>query len=94
MERGQVFDDLAPYLSNVKAIIAIGTCRERVKEFALKNNKDVYVYEFLKDGFDKAASIAEPGDVVVLSPGSASWDQYKECEVRGAEFKQKVYDLK
>ena len=93
LERGQNFDDLTDYLSNVKAIIAIGTCRERVKEFAEKNSIDVYVYEHLSDGFDKAVSIAKPGDVVLLSPASASWDQYKECEVRGAEFKQKVYDL-
>jgi len=93
LERGQNFDDLTDYITNVKAIIAIGTCRERVREFAEKNNIDVYVYEHLTDGFDKAASIAEPGDVVLLSPASASWDQYKECEVRGAEFKKKVYDL-
>ena len=93
LERGQDFNELADYISNVKAIIAIGTCRERVKDFALKNNKEVYVYEHLSDGFDKAASIAKPGDVVLLSPASASWDQYKECEVRGAEFKQKVKDL-
>ena len=93
LERGQDFNELSSYLDNVKAIIAIGTCRDRVKEFAEKNNKEVYVFEHLADGFDKAASIAVPGDVVLLSPASASWDQYKECEIRGAEFKQKVKEL-
>ena len=38
--------------------------------------------------------IMEKGDVVLLSPASASWDQYKECEVRGAEFKGLVGELK
>ena len=56
--------------------------------------KDVYAYEHLVDGFDKAVQIADSGDIVLLSPASASWDQYKECEVRGAEFKQKVMALK
>ena len=93
LERGQDFNELKDYISNVKAIIAIGTCRDRVKEFAEANGKDVYVYEHLVDGFDKAVSIAQPGDVVLLSPASASWDQYKECEVRGAEFKKKVSEI-
>ena len=94
LERGQDFNDLTDYMQNVKAIIAIGSCRKRVEEYAKKINKEVYVYEHLVDGFDKAVSISESGDIVLLSPASASWDQYKECEVRGAEFKQKVSDLK
>ena len=94
LERGQNFEDLTPYMEHVKAIMAIGQCRERVGEFARKIGKDVYVYEHLADAFDKCQDIVEVGDVVLLSPASASWDQYKECEVRGAEFKQKVYDLK
>ena len=94
LERGQDFNELTPYMNNVKAIIAIGQCRNRVEEYAKKINKDVYVFEHLIDGFDKTNEIVEKGDVVLLSPASASWDQYKECEVRGAEFKQKVSELK
>lgn len=90
MERGQAFEDLTPYMEHVKAIIAIGTCRERVRDYADSIGKDVYVYEHLVDGFQKASEIAVEGDVVLLSPASASWDQYKECEVRGAEFKDQV----
>lgn len=94
LERGQDFNELTPYMDNVKAIIAIGTCRERIAEYARSIEKDVYVYEHLVDGFDKLKDIVTSGDVVLLSPASASWDQYKECEVRGAEFKQKVQELK
>ena len=94
LEREQNFEDLTPFMQNVKAIIAIGQCRDRVREYAESINKNVYVYEHLVDGFDKAHEIAVSGDVVLLSPASASWDQYKECEVRGAEFKQKVQDLR
>ena len=94
LERGQDFSDLTPYMNSVKAIIAIGECRDRVSKYAKSIGKDVYVFEHLVDGFDKAVSISSKGDVVLLSPASASWDQYKECEVRGAEFKEKVAQLK
>lgn len=93
MERGQNFMDLKPYMKNVKAIIAIGQCRDRVAKFAKEIQKDIYIYKRLSDGFDILKDIAVPGDVVLLSPASASWDQYKECEVRGAEFKRKVSEL-
>ena len=94
LERGQDFNDLTPYMKNVKAIIAIGQCRNRVKDYAESLNIPVYVHEFLKDGFKQIHSIAKSGDVVLLSPASASWDQYKECEIRGKEFKNYVSLLK
>ena len=93
LERGQDFNELNKYMDNVKTVIAIGQCRDRVGEYAKSIGKEVFVYEHLVDGFDKASEIAKSGDVVLLSPASASWDQYKECEVRGAEFKDKVKEL-
>ena len=94
LERGQNFDDLIPFMNNVKNIIAIGQCRERVKEFGDKLSIPTYIYEKLEDGFKKSVEVTEKGGIVLLSPASASWDQYKECEIRGAEFKKYVKDMK
>ena len=93
LERGQDFNDLKDYIKNVKAIIGIGECRERVREFGNLLNIPTYIHEYLKDGFMDIKKIMEEGDVVLLSPASASWDQYKECEVRGKEFKDLVNKL-
>ena len=81
-------------MKNVKAIIGIGECRERVRDFGEKLKIDTYIYEHLKDGFNKIKEIVKENDIVLLSPASASWDQYKECEVRGAEFKELVREFK
>ncbi|MCD8340595.1 MAG: UDP-N-acetylmuramoyl-L-alanine--D-glutamate ligase [Clostridiales bacterium] len=40
-----------------------------------------------------AASVAEPGDVVILSPASASFDKFKNFMVRGDTFKEIVRSL-
>ncbi len=93
-ERGQDFNELKEYMKNVKAIIAIGSCRARVQEFGDHLKIPTYSYEFLKDGFQKAYEVSEKGDIILLSPASASWDQYKECEVRGAEFKKYAKEVK
>lgn len=94
LERGQDFNELTPFMKNVKSIIGIGQCRERVFEFGKSLNIPTFIYEHLVDGFDKCFEVSNEGDIILLSPASASWDQYKECEVRGAEFKRKVAELK
>ena len=94
LERGQDFNELTPFMNNVSNIIAIGQCRDRVVEFGKSLNIPTYSFEFLKDGFDKCVEVTNSGGIILLSPASASWDQYKECEIRGAEFKKKVEELK
>lgn len=91
--RGQDFNELKKYLTNVKTILAIGETRDYVEKFALDNNILCYKYEYLKDAILKGYEISNENDVILLSPASASWDQYKKCEDRGDEFKKIVNNL-
>ena len=90
LERGQNFEELTPYIGGVKAIVGIGQCRNRVLEYGTSIDKPTYIFETLKEAFPKCVELASSGEVVLLSPASASWDQYKECEERGGEFKEYV----
>ena len=90
LERGQKFEDLKPYSKNIKAVIGMGECRERVRDFGKSINVPTYIYDYLDKATEKAYEISSKGDVILLSPGSASWDQFKQCEDRGALFKKIV----
>jgi UDP-N-acetylmuramoylalanine--D-glutamate ligase len=47
----------------------------------------------LQEAVFKAAQIAEPGDVVLLSPGGTSFDEFRDFEERGERFVKWVQEL-
>lgn len=93
LDRGIPFDDLKPYLTNVKKIICFGETKEKIRDFSLQNNIECLIYEDLKTATKVAYSISSSGDVILLSPACASWDQFKCFEDRGNEFKNIVNNL-
>ena len=69
----------------VKAVVAIGESAEEVAR-AFKETVPVTVVASMGDAVRAAASYARPGDAVLLSPGSASFDWYSSYAERGDHF--------
>ena len=94
LERGQDFHDLDNFIGPVKEIVGIGECRDRVKEYGESVGIKTNTFEKLVEAMNYINSVVESGDTVLLSPASASWDQYKQCEDRGDEFRDIVRSFK
>lgn len=92
-ERNQDFNDLNPHIKHIKHIYAIGTVTARVKKYAQEQNILCDECYTLEKALEKIKKNVEAGDVVLLSTASASQDQYKRFEDRGAEFKNFVTKL-
>lgn len=93
LDRGHSFDGLTKYLKNTKLIVCFGETKNRIKEFANSINMDCIVVDTLKEAVGEAYSNSKKGDIILLSPACASWDQYDNFEDRGNEFKNIVNNL-
>jgi UDP-N-acetylmuramoylalanine--D-glutamate ligase len=90
LERYQDFNELNGYLDNVKCIYAIGEVTDRIETYANENNIECKKCYKLKEALSNIFMNVKFGDIVLLSPASASQDQYKRFEDRGDEFKEIV----
>ena len=89
-ERLQDFNELNDSLENVKDIYAIGEVTDRVFNYAQDHNIPCFKCFTLKDAMTNVLAVVKEGDIVLLSPASASQDQYARFEDRGEEFKNIV----
>lgn len=78
-----------------KALILMGQTRnlfeKKAREYGFEN---IFLVDDMKQAVTQANKIAESGDVVLLSPASASWGMYNNYEERGNEFKELVNNLR
>jgi len=94
LDRGNDFDDLIPYFNNVKTLITYGQTSQKIVDSALKAGmKDYKTVDNVEEAVNEAYASSESGDVILLSPACASWDQFKTFEERGNKFIQAVHKL-
>lgn len=89
-DRGHSFHDLDNSMKNVKCVICFGETNNRIEEFCNDLNIKCYKKNTLKEAMSVVKDISTQGDIVLLSPACASWDQYDKFEDRGDEFKKLV----
>ena len=88
-----------PILEKVDTLILIGDTAPKifdaVKEEAEKQNKDIKIYmcDDFKNIVEVAKKTAKPGQIVLFSPASASFDMFRNFEERGNRFKELVNNL-
>lgn len=83
-----------PILNHVSKLILFGATSDKIYNAVMneKTNEDIEIYreKTLDDVINRAYSVSIPGEVVLFSPASASFDMFKNFADRGIQFKNKV----
>jgi UDP-N-acetylmuramoylalanine--D-glutamate ligase len=93
LPKGDNLDECAPMFDHVRAAYTIGEAGPMFARLLRAAGKPVTESETLPRAVNDAAAAARPGEVVLLSPACASFDQFKDYEARGEAFRAAVEAL-
>jgi UDP-N-acetylmuramoylalanine--D-glutamate ligase len=92
-DKGLDFSELAACAQGrVRAAVLIGEAAGKLAD-ALAGRVPVHRAAAIDEAVRRAAELARPGDVVLLSPACASQDQFRDFEERGERFRRAVAAL-
>lgn len=93
-DKGIAFDDMEVAIAErVAHLIVMGETGDAIAATA-KGKTNIHRVENLEEAMDCATGLAQFGDVVLLSPASASYDQFRNFEERGQRFRECVEKLR
>jgi UDP-N-acetylmuramoylalanine--D-glutamate ligase len=92
LPKGDSLAECEPYFGNIAAAYTIGDAGPHFAEL-LEPHIPVRRSEMMCEAIRQAIEAARPGDVVMLSPACASFDQFRDYEARGDTFRQIVEAL-
>lgn len=94
--KGNSFELLAQAIKrHARYAIVLGEAAEEIIEALKASDYHQYMRVLnLEDAVQEAYRLAQPGDVVLLSPACASWDMFRSYEERGDRFKELVSNLR
>jgi UDP-N-acetylmuramoylalanine--D-glutamate ligase len=92
-DKGSDYTVLSDLLrQRAKRVYTIGAAAAKI-ESQIKGTVDIVHAETLENAIKRAADTAQPGDIVLLAPACASFDQFRSYEHRGKVFKDAVKKL-
>lgn len=95
LDRGGEFDELFDSFTNVTNCVVYGESKDKLYEAGKRKGfNHITITDSLMEATKKAYELSEPGDILLLSPACASWDQFPSFEARGDMFIETVHKLK
>jgi UDP-N-acetylmuramoylalanine--D-glutamate ligase len=93
--KGGDFEKLAHLITQkVKALVLLGEARSIIRQTVEDEGfQEIVEVDSIEEAVLAAHRIAQPGEVVLLSPACASWDMFKDYEERGDLFCRAVMAL-
>lgn len=92
-DKGFTFETLRPLVSEkARAVILIGEMASRICD-DWKDAAPCEIANSLADAVERAHAVAQPGEVVLFSPGTSSFDMFKSYADRGDQFRALVHAL-
>lgn len=93
-DKGNDYNEIMDLVQEkVRAIVCMGVDNAPIHQAFDHVIKNIVDTQSAADAVKAAYALAEKGDVVLLSPGCASFDLFKNYEDRGTQFKQAVREL-
>jgi UDP-N-acetylmuramoylalanine--D-glutamate ligase len=93
-DKGMEFDAMARAIAGkVRWAALIGVTAPKIRDALAEHGVDSNIFDSLDEAFRAASDRAIPGDVVLLSPGCASYDMFSNYEERGLAFRALVLAL-
>jgi UDP-N-acetylmuramoylalanine--D-glutamate ligase len=91
-EKDTEFSEVLPFLDRCRAVICHGEAGPRIFEYlgSAGRGERALIARGLEEAVRVAREVARPGDVVLLSPGCASFDQFAGYAERGDAFARLV----
>ncbi|MGI6479319.1 MAG: UDP-N-acetylmuramoyl-L-alanine--D-glutamate ligase [Salinivirgaceae bacterium] len=94
VDKGNDYSELNDVVAKtVKAIVCLGTDNKKIVDHFKDRVNIIVETQSMKEAVYAAYKLAEPNDVVLLSPACASFDLFSNYEERGKKFKDAVRDL-
>ena len=87
LDKDMDFEELAPSLKHLRHAIVFGSCGQKIATCLERNAVPFSLCGTFPEAVEKAVSCASAGDVVLLSPATASMDMFRDYRDRGDQFK-------
>ena len=85
------FTPLNALMPDLNQLLLFGQSANKIATHIYPKTDKIRKFNKMRNALDHAQRHAEPGDIILLAPGCASFDEFTDYQARGQAFNEQVY---